>query len=74
MTDYVVLALTPLDTAVIPAESMREAIEKYELPGEFRDDDIFTVAMTADEFFEIFKKHADDIVGPSGIKHGDIIF
>jgi hypothetical protein len=51
MIDYVVLVLSPVDTAVIPAETEQEAINKYELPEEFHNVDIMLYVVTAEEFF-----------------------
>jgi hypothetical protein len=60
MPNYVVVALVPLDTAVIPAESAEEALDKYELPEELLDEDVFTYACTEEEFLKEFLKSRDN--------------
>ncbi len=53
MPNFVVLALKVMDTAVIPAETQEAALDVYELPEEFNDDDILTWAVTEEEFEEV---------------------
>ena len=52
MVDYVVIALTPVETAVIAAESEAEAITKFELSEEYLGMDIMLYAIEADEFYK----------------------
>jgi len=60
MTEYVVIAMAPVDTAVINAESEQDAILKYELPDDVpKDKDILLYAVTAEEFYDTLNPEKD---------------
>lgn len=69
MPDFVVVALVPIDTAIITADDEGEAVGRYELPEEHAGKDIFMYATLADEFFKEYRQRASapalDLVLPA---------